>query len=221
MRIELKRLGLHYEGKKPLFRDLDLALEEGGFIVIQGPSGSGKSSLLRLINRLQEPDRGEIRIDGRSIEEYDVTALRRRIGYVQQIPVMLEGSVRDNLMFPFQFRSARELDPPGEEVLRTWLDRLLLREIELGDCARELSVGQKQRVALIRTLLVQPEVLLCDEPTSSLDSESKKIVEDWLERINSGSQIGIILVTHSKVEFSEVRPFRYRLRESGLEEVKA
>lgn len=218
--IQLKQVSVRYEGKEALFRNLDLSLEAGGFILIQGPSGSGKSSLLRIINRLQDPEEGEIWIAGRRIEEHEVTALRRRIGYVQQVPVMLDGSVRDNLMLPFQFRSSQQLDPPHDDELRTWLDRLLLEEVELEDQAQDLSVGQKQRVALIRILLVQPKVLLCDEPTSSLDSESKKIVEEWLERLNVEQEMGIILVSHTEVEFSSAKPKRYRLRKSGLEEVK-
>ncbi len=85
---------------------------------------------------------------------------------------------------------------PGDEVLRTWLDDLLLVDVALEADAGVLSVGQQQRLALIRTLLAGPEILLCDEPTSALDADSKGVVDAWLERANVERGIGIVLVTH-------------------------
>ena len=215
MRLELRDVSLQYPDKPPLFGGVDLTLESGGFTLIRGVSGSGKSSLLRLLNRLQEPTSGEILVNGDPMADQEITELRRKIGYVQQTPVMLEGTVEDNLMLPFGFRATRRMAQPSKEDLRKQMDDLKLGDVGLSDNAERLSVGQKQRVALIRSLLVRPEVLLCDEPTSALDAESKEIVESRLERINVEGQIGIILVSHADFVPKRVRPTYFDLRPPG------
>ncbi len=196
MKIELQNIELSFADMPPLLRDLNFVLEAGEFALIHGPSGCGKSSLLRVLNRLQEPSAGRLLIDGRPAEQYEVTQLRSRMGFVQQTPVMVAGSVRENLYYPFIIKAQRGRELPGDEVLRTWLDDLLLVDVALEADAGVLSVGQQQRLALIRTLLAEPEILLCDEPTSALDADSKGVVDAWLERANVERGIGIVLVTH-------------------------
>jgi putative ABC transport system ATP-binding protein len=222
MKLELRDVALGYGEDAPLHRNISLVVGRGGFILIEGPSGSGKSSLLRLMNRLQEPTGGEILLDDRPIRDYDVTSLRRRIGYVQQTPVMLEGSVADNLILPFRFRSARQRTSPDRDRLRALMDELLLHDVELSGQATQLSVGQKQRVALIRAVLTEPEILLCDEPSSALDPESRDIVQASLERLNVERQMTLIVVTHFDFHPKRVSPQRYRLtRRDGLREAPA
>ncbi len=219
MKIELERVSLWYGGHV-VFRDVSLQVEPGEFVRVEGPSGSGKTSLLRLLNRLHEPTAGRVLVDARSIAEYEVTALRRRIGYVQQTPVMVAGTVAENLRFPFRFRAAQKKSAPTWERMRELLDEFLLAEIDLAADATRLSVGQKQRVALLRTLLADPEALLCDEPTSALDAESRQIVHDALERMNVDQGISVVLVTHNDFVAPRARPRAYRLvRGEGLREV--
>ena len=217
MRIELQKIELSFGDKPPLLQDLDFMLDVGDFALIHGPSGCGKSSLLRVLNRLQEPSAGRILIDGRPAGEYEVTQLRRRMGFVQQTPVMVTGSVRENLHYPFGFKAQPGQQSPGDEVLRIWLDDLLLADVALDDDAVVLSVGQQQRLALIRTLLVEPEILLCDEPTSALDTDSKEVVDAWLERANVERGLGIVLVTHLDFNPQNARLKRYVLRERRLD----
>ena len=202
-----------------MFQCVNLLVEKGAFIVVQGASGVGKSSLLRLMNRLQEATAGEVLIDGQPIAEQEVTSLRRKIGYVQQTPTMIPGSVEDNLDFPFRFHSAGTELPPNTAEKQKWLETFLIEGVKLHDDAMKLSVGQKQRIALIRTLLVMPEILLCDEPTSALDQQSKEIVENSLERLNIEQKIGIILVTHLDYMPSRANSQRFLLLPDRLEEV--
>lgn len=218
MRLEIKNLSLRYGTKKPLFEGVNLTVDSGDFVLIHGPSGSGKSSFLRLPSRLQEPASGEILLDGRSVRRRDVTELRRTVGYVQQTPEMAGGAVRSNLTLSFTFRAAREKRLPDEDMLRTLLDDFLLQDVDLDDDAETLSMGQKQRIALIRTLLSEPRFLLCDEPTSALDPESKSVVETWLERLALEQNIGIVKVTHLDFRPERIRARRYRL-DGGLQEV--
>lgn len=219
MKLELQDVALGYGGQAPLHQSISLVIAHGSFVLIEGPSGSGKSSFLRLMNRLQEPMAGEIRLDDRPIGDYDVTALRRRIGYVQQTPVMLEGSVADNLLLPFRFRSARQSTVPNEARLRALMDELLLQDVKLAGQAMQLSVGQKQRIALIRTMLTEPEVLLCDEPSSALDPDSRKIVQATLERLNHDRKMTLVVVTHFDFRPIQVSAKRFRLtRRDGLRE---
>lgn len=216
MRVELNHLSLAYGEKPPLFTDLDLILNDGDFILITGPSGSGKSSLLRLINLLHAPIAGSILVDDLPIDQYEVTQLRRRIGYIQQVPVMLSGNVRENLHLPFRFKTAKDESAPDDGELRDFMDGFLLQDVRLTDDARQLSVGQKQRLSLIRTMLTRPELILCDEPTSALDPESKSVVEEWIIRVNSELNTTILMVSHQDFPPTGVTPQRYVLSTNGL-----
>lgn len=221
MKIETANLTLRFGDKDPLFENFDLDISSGDFLLIQGPSGSGKSSILRLFNRLIEPTSGQLRFDGQPIADAEVPALRRRIAYVQQTPVVVPGSVRENLEYSFTFKVAAKEPKPSAETLRRWLDDFLLDDVDLNDDASTLSVGQQQRIAFIRILLVQPDFLLCDEPTSALDQQSREIVENWLEKINLEQRIGILLVTHLDFIPKQVTPRRFLLEEGVLKEVTA
>ena len=194
MKIDLKNISLKFEEKSPLFANINLTVEHGDFILIRGKSGIGKSSFLRLLNRLHEPTEGQIWIDNKPITDHQITSLRRRIGYLQQTPTMIAGSIEDNLNL--HFKSGRQLNRPSQKILEQMLGNFLLTSIDLQSNAQNLSVGEKQRIALIRTFLSEPEIILCDEPTSALDSESQKIVENAIEQINVEKKTTVLLVTH-------------------------
>ena len=196
MKIELKNISLKFKEKSPLFQNINLTIEHGDFILIQGKSGIGKSSFLRLLNRLHEPTTGQIWIDDKPITDHQITNLRRRIGYLQQTPIMVKGSIEDNLKLPFHFKSSRKLKQPSKRQLEQTLRNFLLTNINLQSNAQNLSLGEKQRIALIRTLLSEPEIILCDEPTSALDSDSQQIVGNALEQTNVEKETTVLLVTH-------------------------
>jgi putative ABC transport system ATP-binding protein len=132
---------------------------------------------------------------------------------------MLEGNVRENLQFGFLFRSAGN-EMPSDAELRNRMDALLLDDVALQDVAADLSVGQQQRIALIRSILTQPDVLLCDEPTSALDPESARLVEESIERMCAEDQVSVVIVTHSTYQPEKVEYRVCEIRQgTGLVEV--
>ena len=222
MRIEVQQLSLRYSEKSPIFEDLSFQVQPGEFVQISGQSGSGKSSLLRLLNRLQTPTSGRIYLDGEPIEHFEVPVLRRQVAYLQQTPIMVPGSVKDNLLLSYQFRVSRVQLQPATDQLKQLLSDFLLDQVSLNDDAETLSVGQKQRLALIRILLMKPRVLLCDEPTSALDQSSKAVVEDQIQHLNREQQVTVFLVTHTDFQLTgNIQPRRFHLQNAILTEANA
>lgn len=173
-----------------VLRGITVDVRAGALVAVVGPSGAGKSTLLSLLNRLEDPDRGHIRYRGRELAGWNVLELRRRVGLVFQQPVMLDGTVEENLLFgPRLAKSEQAIDTSA------WLERVGLPADMLQRPARELSGGEQQRVALARTLVNDPEVLLLDEVTSSLDPESGRIIEVLIRDLN-GQGLTCIWVTH-------------------------
>ncbi len=171
----------------PLLRHADGSLPARGVTVVVGPSGSGKSTLLRLCNRLEVPTRGRVRFRGDDVAGLDPLALRRRVGMVFQRPTPFGGTVRDNLAVA---DGALDTDAAIAALARADLSPGFL---DLP--AHELSGGEAQRVCLARALVTGPEVLLMDEPTSSVDPRSTRALEA-LARALAGGGVPVLWVTH-------------------------
>jgi putative ABC transport system ATP-binding protein len=163
-----------------------------GATAIVGPSGSGKSSLLRLLNRLSDPDSGSILYRGRPIVERDVLELRREVMLVPQLPALIPGTVADNIAYAGELAHHQIRDSSAALDLAGLDDSYDPRE------ARRLSVGEQQRAMLARALAVEPKVLLLDEPTSALDEEATGTVEAALARLHRRADVAIVLVTHDR-----------------------
>jgi putative ABC transport system ATP-binding protein len=158
-------------GGKRVLHDISLQIEPGATALL-GPSGSGKSTILRLLNRLADPDEGIVRIHGEDVRSEDVLELRRRAVLVPQLPAPLPGSVADNVKYGPSLLG-RDVD------VQPLLERAGLDGSYAERGASELSVGEQQRVMLARALALEPEVLLLDEPTASLDPEQRSRL--WLD----------------------------------------
>lgn len=178
-----------------LLQSIDLAVEAGAFTTIVGPSGGGKSTLVRLLNRLDEPTTGRILFNGRDIASLDPLSLRRRIGLVLQKPYMFEGTVRENLETPFRY-PGKKAEPPPERTILDVLDICQLPADIVERAARNLSIGQQHRVSMARTLLLEPEVLLLDEPTSALDRPTADQLGETLKQIGRTLNLTTVMVTH-------------------------
>ena len=180
---------------KILVADVDLEARKGETLAIVGPSGSGKSSLLRLLNRLDEPTAGTVYLDGVDYRDVAPRELRRRVGMVTQRPFLFPGTVADNLRFGPRQRGEELSDNVIEELLHgVLLDGLGGRDVA------NLSGGEQQRVSFARTLANSPEVMLLDEPTSALDENAKREVEAVIARIGREQGIPCVLVTHDPAQ---------------------
>jgi putative ABC transport system ATP-binding protein len=178
-----------------IFDRLSFSLQVGQMTLLIGPSGGGKSSLLRLLNRLDEADEGEILLQGENILDLQPAQLRRRVALVMQKAIMFPGTVLDNLQSPFRLRQA---PVPAEDsaLVRRVIDLCGLESALLRRDAGDLSQGQQQRVSLARTLMSEPRVLLLDEPTSALDRPSSDRLGELLQRLCLERQLGVLMVAH-------------------------
>lgn len=197
--IQFQNISFTYPGGKTILDHVSLKLEPGRFYHLKGPSGSGKSSFLRLLIRLEEPNRGHIAFKGKSLVEFYPPHLRRAILYLPQTPVATDSTVKAFLMQPFAFKANQDLTAPDDQGLKNRLMEFQLADIRLSDHVQTLSVGQLQRLCFIRGLLLSPEVLLLDEPTSALDPESADILENHVETLCNSSRVTVIMVSHRQM----------------------
>jgi ABC-type methionine transport system ATPase subunit len=193
----LKRVRQVKEGNAVL-DGVDLEINKGEITALIGPSGAGKTSLIRLLNRLDDPIDGQVFYKLRPIAEYPVRGLRRQVGFVFQTPVIFPGSVRDNLLEAEKL--AEELGGKTEVDLEARVREVMaLAELEVSLTDRDgesLSVGQKQRVNIARALMTTPEALLMDEPTSALDPETADRLMETVQRLGQEKGLTVVMVTH-------------------------
>ena len=192
--FELEHLGLA-SPEKIMLEDVSLSVEAGAHLTITGPSGSGKSSLLKLLAALVSPSSGRIVYQGRDLEDLDPVAYRREVSYCFQQPLLFGQTVRDNMAFPFEIRQL----PFDQERVLSALARLNLGPELLEKPIKELSGGEKQRVALVRNLLFEPKVLLLDEVSSGLDEQTKLLLRAFLKDLHQEG-VTLIEVTHDQQE---------------------
>lgn len=187
--IEAKNLSFYYEENNPVLQDISFEAKPNTVVAFAGPSGGGKSTIFALLERFYQPVSGTIEVDGRDIQEINLKSWRDQIGYVSQDSAVFAGSIRDNLQYGLNKQLSDEELWHGLELayadqfVRDFPDQL---ETELGERGVKLSGGQKQRIAIARAFLRDPKVLMLDEATASLDSQSEEKVQRALDQLMEG-----------------------------------
>ncbi|WP_455392091.1 ABC transporter ATP-binding protein [[Eubacterium] cellulosolvens] len=184
-------------GGKNILSDISFEVNPGEVIGLVGGSGSGKTTLLKTINRLIDYDDGEVLLNGTSTRTMDPIELRRRVGMVLQNPIMFDGTVKDNIMFGIKLRN--ENGNTSQKIFQAIADAGLPKKF-LNKDANKLSGGEQQRVALARLLVLEPSVLLLDEPTAALDPKLTRKIEDTVLELCKSRNLIILWVTHNHAQ---------------------
>lgn len=194
--------GVHFaypEGETPALRDFSLEIKGGETIALVGPSGAGKSTVTKLLSRLYDPDDGTIILNGHDLRHYTLRALRRAVAVVPQDPTLFSGTVRDNIRYAKPEASDPEIEAAARLANAHDFISALPRgyDTEIGERGIKLSGGQKQRLAIARAILKDAAVLILDEATSSLDSESEAVIQDALAGVFAHRQgVTSIIIAH-------------------------
>ncbi|PRQ39670.1 putative xenobiotic-transporting ATPase [Rosa chinensis] len=185
--IELKDVDFSYPSRpdEQILHGFCLSIPSGATAALVGQSGSGKSTIISLIERFYDPQAGEVLIDGVNLKEFQLKWIRQKIGLVSQEPVLFTGSIKDNIAYGKDGATTEEIKAAAELANAAKFIDLLPQGIDtmVGEHGTQLSGGQKQRVAIARAILKNPRILLLDEATSALDTKSEKIVQEALDRI--------------------------------------
>jgi len=203
--VEFKNVSFSYDSREPVLRDVSFRVRPGEHVAIVGPTGVGKTTLLSLILRFYKPTGGEIYFDGNSASEYDVGSLRGRIGYVSQSPFLLSGTIMENLRYGNP-DAAREEVFKAAQVAEIHDFILSLPEgydSEIGEKGVNLSEGQKQRLAIARALVKEPDILVLDEPSSALDSLTEKSIFQTLPAILRNKTLFVVAHRFSTIKDSD------------------
>lgn len=178
----------------PILQDISFEVFEGDRIAIVGPTGAGKSYLLRLLNRLCEPTSGKIYLDNREYRQIAAQSLRQSVILVSQEPKLLGMSVKEAIAYPLILRNLPK--PTIGQRLSYWIEQLHIPDDWLGRSETQLSHGQRQLVNIARGLVIQPKILLLDEPTSNLDLATAERVTQILNQLYKQHQTTILMVNH-------------------------
>jgi ATP-binding cassette subfamily B protein len=194
--VEFDDVHFTYPGTDtPVLNGISFKIDSGGFLGVMGHTGAGKSTILKIILRYYEPDRGTVRINGVDIQDLTLTSVREHLGFVSQDPFLFYGSVRDNVVYARsatddELRAALDLSGASEFVDEMDEGAATL----VGDRGVKLSGGQRARVSLARALLKQPSLLILDEASSALDAETEKRIQRNL--LKTGVERTTIAVAH-------------------------
>jgi len=224
MILELSHITRFYqtagpETRRTVLDDVSLSIHEGDSIAITGPSGSGKSTLLNIMGTLDRPDSGSVKFQGEEINSLTEARLalirNRKIGFVFQLHYLLpQLSLLENVLLPLLAHNDKSAIKQAEERALQFFKIVGLTD-KFKNYPSQLSVGECQRAAVVRALINEPQIILADEPTGSLDHNSAKILGELLSEINKKYSIAIVLVTHSD-EIAKLASVQYQIANGKL-----
>ncbi|MET1128276.1 MAG: ABC transporter ATP-binding protein [Thermoproteota archaeon] len=203
--VVFENVTFSYQPGKPVLRDVTFKVRPGEKVVIVGPPGSGKSTVLKLLLRLYDPDSGRILIDGIDIRDVSLSSLRRHIGYVPQEPFIFNRSIRENIALGNPGATLREIVEAAKIAKIHDFIASLPRgyETPVGERGVSLSGGQRQRIAIARALVGNPKILLLDDPVSNLDAETEKALVEDLREILKGRTVIIVTQRPSLISLAD------------------
>jgi ABC-type multidrug transport system fused ATPase/permease subunit len=204
--ISFENVSFAYPSRKDItvLKEINFEIKEGSKVALVGQSGSGKSTLVQLLMKFYKLSGGQIKVDGRNIDEYDVSKFRAAMGIVPQDVILFGGTIRENILYGKPEATEEEIIIAAEqsnslEFINGFPEGF---ETIVGDRGVKLSGGQKQRIAIARALLKDPAILLLDEATSSLDAESERVVQEALDRLMEGRTT--IIIAHRLATIKDV-----------------
>ncbi len=200
-KIEFKNIDFDYEDGEKLFSNLNLKVESGKSVALVGATGSGKTTIVNLLSRLYQPNAGNIYIDDVPIDDRSVNWLHHNMGHVLQFPFLFKGTIRDNIKYNHDISDERVQEVCDQLSLNGIIDRLENGlDTEVGEGGSKLSVGEKQLISFARALAHDPKIIILDEATSSIDSESEQLIQEAMNTIMQNRTTIIIAHRLSTIE---------------------
>ncbi len=190
--ISIENVSFKYQKENDfVFKDISLEIKKGELVAIVGPTGVGKTTLANLIPRFYDPISGTVKIDGVDLKEVSLLSLRRQIAIVSQETILFNDTVRNNIAYGKRDASQEEIEEAAKKAFaHQFVDRMPEKyETKIGDRGFRLSGGEKQRISIARAILLNPPILILDEATSQLDSESERYVQEALDKLMQGRTV--------------------------------
>ena len=186
--VEIKHVDFSYVEGKPILKDVSILAPKGKMTAVVGPTGSGKTTIMNLINRFYDVDSGSIEFDGRDIRDYELDSLRSHVGIVLQDSVLFSGTIRDNIRFGVPDASQEMVETAARAThIHEYIESLPDKYDTLVDDDQNIfSTGQKQLISIARTLLTDPQVLILDEATSNVDTVTESKIQQAMEAVVAG-----------------------------------
>ena len=186
--VEIKHVDFSYVEGKPILKDVSISAPKGKMTAVVGPTGSGKTTIMNLLNRFYDVDSGSIEFDGRDIRDYELDSLRSHVGIVLQDSVLFSGTIRDNIRFGVPDASQEMVETAARAThIHDYIESLPDKYDTIVDDDQNIfSTGQKQLISIARTLLTDPQVLILDEATSNVDTVTESKIQQAMEAIVAG-----------------------------------
>lgn len=186
--VEIRNVDFSYLPGKPILKDVSISAQKGKMIAVVGPTGSGKTTIMNLINRFYDVDAGSISFDGTDIREFDLDSLRSKVGIVLQDSVLFSGTIRDNIRFGVPDASQEMVEAAAKAThIHEYIESLPDKyDTLINDDQSVFSTGQKQLISIARTLMTDPQVLILDEATSNVDTVTESKIQNAMEAIVAG-----------------------------------
>ena len=186
--VEIRNVDFSYLPGKPILKDVSISAPKGKMIAVVGPTGSGKTTIMNLINRFYDVDAGSISFDGTDIREFDLDSLRSKVGIVLQDSVLFSGTIRDNIRFGVPDASQKMVEAAAKAThIHDYIESLPDKyDTLINDDQSVFSTGQKQLISIARTLMTDPQVLILDEATSNVDTVTESKIQNAMEAIVAG-----------------------------------